>query len=180
MKGIVFTEFLEMVESQFGVVMADKIVKEKELDSGGVYTSVGTYNHTEMVQLVTNLSKETEIPVGQLLEVYGRHFFKMATENYQQFFSSITSSFEFLSGIEDHIHVEVLKLYPDAELPRFEISQPSESELIMVYHSERRLSAFAKGLIMACIDHYKEKITLQTNEAATDGSIVEFTLLKNE
>jgi hypothetical protein len=95
MKGIVFTEFLEMVESQYGLVMADKIVNENELDSGGAYTSVGTYNHTEMVQLVTNLSKETELSVGQLLEIYGRHFFSMATKNYKQFFNTITSSLSF-------------------------------------------------------------------------------------
>jgi len=57
MKGMVFTEFLEMVEDQFGFTMADKIISEAELASGGVYTSVGTYHHQEMVALVVNLSK---------------------------------------------------------------------------------------------------------------------------
>jgi hypothetical protein len=50
----------------------------------------------------------------------------------------------------------------------------------MVYYSERRLSDFAKGLIIACIDYYKEDISLLTNKLASDGHIVEFTLIKNE
>ena len=41
MKGIVFTEFLEMVEDQ----------------SGGAYTSVGTYDHNEIFRLVNCLSE---------------------------------------------------------------------------------------------------------------------------
>ncbi len=52
MKGIVFTEFLEMVEEKFSPELADRIVEEAELPSGGVYTTVGTYNHGEMIKLV--------------------------------------------------------------------------------------------------------------------------------
>jgi len=178
MKGIVFTEFLEMVEAQFGIVIADRIINEDQLESGGVYTSVGTYNHTEMVQLVTNLSKETELPVHDLLRAYGKHFFTMATVSYQQFFHSIEDSFQFLSGIENYIHVEVLKLYPDAELPRFEINQVSSNELIMIYHSERRLAHFAQGLIEACVDYFNELIDLEVIDMSGDGSEVKFILVK--
>ena len=61
MKGIVFTEFLEMVEQKFSPELVDLIVEEAELPSGGVYTTVGTYNHGEMIRLVTCLSKESGI-----------------------------------------------------------------------------------------------------------------------
>ena len=52
MKGVVFTEFLEMVEDRFSPEMADRIIEGAELASGGVYTTVGTYDHGEMIQLV--------------------------------------------------------------------------------------------------------------------------------
>ncbi|MEL7340130.1 MAG: heme NO-binding domain-containing protein, partial [Bacteroidota bacterium] len=55
MKGIVFTEFLEMVEDTFGFETADNIVSQAELPSGGVYTAVGTYPALEMVSLVGKL-----------------------------------------------------------------------------------------------------------------------------
>ena len=38
MKGVVFTEFLEMVEDIFSPDIADQIVEEADLPSGGVYT----------------------------------------------------------------------------------------------------------------------------------------------
>ncbi len=57
MKGIVFTEFLEMVEAEFGLETADKIIMDSKLASNGAYTVVGTYDPSEMGQLVTNLSK---------------------------------------------------------------------------------------------------------------------------
>lgn len=50
MKGIVFVEFLEMVESTFSAEMADDIIDACDLSSGGAYTSVGTYPHSEIVR----------------------------------------------------------------------------------------------------------------------------------
>ena len=55
MKGIIFTEFLELVEEKFGLGMVDKIISQSELNSGGAYTSVGTYEFSEMLQLNSHL-----------------------------------------------------------------------------------------------------------------------------
>ena len=35
MKGIVFTEFLEMVEEKYGYEVVDQIIEESKLPSGG-------------------------------------------------------------------------------------------------------------------------------------------------
>lgn len=40
MKGIVFTEFLEMVESHHSADMVDDIIDAARLVSGGIYTAV--------------------------------------------------------------------------------------------------------------------------------------------
>ena len=42
MKGIVFREFLEMVESTFGDEMSEKLVEDNDLASGGISVS---YTH---------------------------------------------------------------------------------------------------------------------------------------
>ncbi len=60
MKGIVFTEFLEMVEESFGFELADRIVVDSKLPSGAVYTAVGTYSHGEMLDLIHKLSEECQ------------------------------------------------------------------------------------------------------------------------
>ena len=38
MKGIVFTEFLDMVEKEFGYETVDHIIENSELSSNGIYT----------------------------------------------------------------------------------------------------------------------------------------------
>ncbi|MEN8885419.1 MAG: heme NO-binding domain-containing protein, partial [Winogradskyella sp.] len=76
MKGIIFTEFLELVEEKFGLAMVDKIINQSQLNSGGAYTSVGTYEFNEMLQLISNLSENTDISVDDLLLVYSEHLFK--------------------------------------------------------------------------------------------------------
>jgi hypothetical protein len=51
MKGIVFTEFIEMVEQRFGYEIVDELLTETELPSGGAYTAIGTYSHHEIVAI---------------------------------------------------------------------------------------------------------------------------------
>ena len=76
MKGIVFAEFLEMVESNFGLETVDAIIENSDLPSGGAYTSVGTYEFSEMLQLVTQLSTITKIPINDLLYTFGLYLFE--------------------------------------------------------------------------------------------------------
>jgi hypothetical protein len=61
-KGVVFTEFLEMVEEKFSPAVADSVIEQSTLASGGAYTTLGTYDHQEMLQLVTNLATKPVYP----------------------------------------------------------------------------------------------------------------------
>lgn len=121
MKGIVFTEFLELVEDKFGLEMVDDIITNSELKSEGVYTSVGTYSFSEMLQLLQNLSNNTNISIDNLLLIYGEHFFEVVKKSYPKFLLTYNDPIEMISSIENHIHVEVKKIYQDAELPTFEV-----------------------------------------------------------
>ena len=56
MKGIVFTEFLDMVEARFTPEVADRMITAAAVPSSGAYTAVGTYDYHEIIQLVVQLS----------------------------------------------------------------------------------------------------------------------------
>jgi hypothetical protein len=98
MKGVVFTEFLEMVEDRFSPEMADRIIEGAELASGGVYTTVGTYDHGEMIQLVSCLSEETGIPSAELVRSFGMHLFGRFHTMFPKYFEDVSSSFDFSNG----------------------------------------------------------------------------------
>ena len=166
MKGIVFTEFLEMVEDHFSLHMVDDILQEAQPPSGGAYTAVGTYPHEEMVELVMALSRRSGMAPAELLRTFGRHLFGRFARLYPRFFDGIQDSLQFLSGIEDIIHAEVLKLYPDAQLPRFEVEYLDDRRLILVYRSSRHLQDLAHGLMEGCIDHFGQDIHIVVHPAS--------------
>ncbi len=174
MKGVVFTEFFRMVENTFGYEVADTIVSEAKLPSGGVYTAVGTYPAMEMFALIGQLSKSTGMGPDQLQEAFGRYLFPRFAEGYPSLVEDSNSALDFLASIESYIHVEVLKLYPDAELPRFETKRLDENHLELVYHSKRKMSHFALGLIHACGDHFNTQLVVQSEALEADGSVVRF------
>ncbi|MER0438781.1 heme NO-binding domain-containing protein [Emticicia sp. W12TSBA100-4] len=178
MKGIIFTEFFEMVEQKFDYTMVDKLLTNTQLPSGGVYTAVGTYSHTEMVSLVVSLSQETSIPIPDLLKVFGGYLFKIFSKSYSHFIENAPDAFTFLKSIHNYIHVEVRKLYPDAELPHFEIEHPQPNILVMDYHSIRKMSDLAFGLIEACLEHFEENASISQEVVNHDGSLVKFVIVK--
>lgn len=179
MKGIVFTEFLEMVEDRFSPEVADRIIEASNLPSGGAYTAIGTYDHTEMTQLVTQLSVATGTTVPVLVHAFGQYLFGRFVALYPQFFEGVESAFPFLDKIDSYIHVEVLKLYPDAELPRFECDTSEPGRFTMIYRSTRGFADLAEGLIRGCIEHYGENITIQREDlSGGQGTCVRFVLTK--
>jgi len=178
MKGIVFREFLNMTEERFGDEVADIIITNANLPNQGAYTSVGTYNHEELVRLLLQLSKQTSISHDVLLKEFGQYVFQVFLKRYQNMFSEVKDGFSFLSLIENTIHTEVLKLYPEAELPTIDVSHDSQV-LKLRYSSKRKLSDFAEGLILGCLSHFKEDVRITKEMMKDDGSEVLFTLTKN-
>ncbi len=174
MKGIIFTEFLEMVESKFGLETVDTIIEGADLPSQGIYTSVGTYDFNEMVSLITALSKDTDIPLGDLIYTFGHYLFAGLGAAHPEVIQSYNSPLALLYSIEDHIHVHVQKLYPDAELPTFKILEKTEDTLSMVYSSTRGLYRLAHGLIEKSFEHFNESATVAYELLKEDGTEVKF------
>ncbi len=170
MKGMVFTEFLEMVEAKFSADMVDDIIEDSNLPNGGAYTAVGTYDHGELVQMVVALSKRCGLPVPALVQVFGEHMFGRFHTLYPSFFSGVTSALDFLEGIESVIHTEVRKLYPDAQLPQFDCTRSADG-LKMVYSSPRHFGDLAEGLIKGAVAHFGDRLHVARNDQP-DGSIV--------
>lgn len=178
MKGIVFTEFLEMVDNAYGYEMSDTLITECELPSGGAYTAIGTYDHAEIVHLVQKLSEKTDTSIPDLLKIFGKYLFGTFKKSYPAFLEAASNAFDFLESIETYIHVEVRKLYPDAELPTFETHRPDDKSLVMHYKSERKMASFAEGLIEESFTYFEEKAEIKTENLNNEGSIVKFTITK--
>ncbi|MEZ4729874.1 MAG: heme NO-binding domain-containing protein [Caldilineaceae bacterium] len=177
MKGMIFTEFLEMVEETFSLSVVDRVIDASNLPSGGAYTAVGTYPHSEMVELVVNLSKETNIPVATLLHSFGTRLFQRFAVRYAHFLANAPSAFAFLEKLESYVHAEVKKLYPEAELPKFECTKLADGRMTMLYRSQRSMADIAHGLMEGCFQHFGEKVLIEREDLSEGkGALVRFVL----
>ena len=170
-----------MVEATFGDEMIDTIIASCNLESGGAYSAVGTYDHSELVQMVVALSGQTGLEVPTLVEAFGTYLFGRFLELFPVFFEHETS-FDFLDSIHDVVHVEVLKLYPDAGLPSF-VSQISEDRktLNFEYHSSRHFADLAVSLMKGAFAHWGEDVDIHIEDRTTgEQQVVMFTCTRND
>lgn len=154
MKGIVFTELLEMAETQYGAEFVNKVISKVDSKSNGVYTSVGNYDHSELVAIIGAMSEETNLPMKELMFQYGKFLFRKFVEYYPVFFEEVDHPFDLLESVDSHIHREVLKLYPNAELPTFSCVKIDSFNFEMIYKSSRKMEDFAYGLIDESIRYF--------------------------
>jgi len=157
MKGIVFSEFLEMVDEEFGDEVTEKIIALSDLASGGAYTSVGTYDHNEIITLVTNLSKQTGIKTDKLVKSFGYYLVQRFQVLFPKYFDGIDDALVLLENVNDHIHVEVRKLYENTQLPQISTQRTLDEGLKLKYKSARGMGDLAQGMIEGVIDIFGSK-----------------------
>lgn len=170
MKGIVFTSFNEMIEEEMGMTVWERILKEVNPESLGVYTAVEDYDDQELFDLVHALSEITDIPVNDLVKYYGNYLFTVLIKKYPIFVENIDDYFQFLESIDNVIHKEVEKLYVSPNLPKLTCKKIDDKTLHMKYESPRKLCQLAEGLIKGAADYYSEEYLLAHNKCMHDGN----------
>jgi len=180
MLGMVFTEFLEMVEQRYSPALADQMLNETSLPNDGAYTAVGYYSHEEMQALVATLARLTGSSVSMLIKVYGEFLFERFVETYPQMLAHCHDAFSLLASVDGHVHQEVHKLYPQAQLPSFETAEHTPQHLVLIYRSSRGLADLAEGLIRGCIYHYGEAIRVRRQDlpSAAGSSATRFDMIR--
>ena len=147
MLGMVFTEFVEMVEDKISPEAADAMLQAANLPHGGAYTSVGYYPHEEIVQLVGHSLVADRNSGSRSRTQFGRHLLGVFTAGHPAFFSAQPSAFDLLASVDQVIHKEVRKLYPQAQLPSFSVLARSADSMDLAYQSPRSMDDLAFGLI---------------------------------
>ncbi len=180
MKGIIFAELIEMVETRFSVEVAEQIIAAAQLPSGGSYTSLGTYSHHEVLQLVTELSAVTGAHANDLQLAFGEYLFGRFSEVHPEFFADVSNSFEILTKVQDYIHMEVQKLYPDANPPTLSCTVVDERQMQLHYQSHRPFAVLAHGLIIGAGKYFNENLAIDFQPANDSGTEAYFHLVLND
>lgn len=169
MKGIIFTTFTKMIEEKFGLEMLDELIVNTKPKSEGIYISTATYEDAELINMVVYLSKKIDVPVEDLVRTFGHFTFQVLSKSFPHFLENKTFK-DFILSVHDVVHVEVKKLYPEAELPTFIYKNIKDNSLTMKYISNRNLPTLAEGLIQGAADYYNKNVKITLTECSEENN----------
>ncbi|BFM15402.1 heme NO-binding domain-containing protein [Maricurvus nonylphenolicus] len=159
MRGVILTNLCDMIEERYGLKFLNDVIDASQLPSGGIYTAGGNYDGAEVASIVATLEKLLGIPQEFIIRNYGEFLAIKLSEAFPAFFE-VDGLKAFLKTVDHHIHVEVEKLYPESELPKFTFEDPGDNKLVMHYYSSRKLCHLAEGLIEGAAKYFNEECSL--------------------
>ena len=158
MKGVIFNSVAEAVIKLGGEELWDDLLDKAGLT--GSYTSLGSYDDAELISLVVVASEALNMTVDETTEFIGEHVFPHLSGRHENLIEDHDGAVSLLCALNDVIHPEVLKLYPDASVPDFTTLERDGNRLKLLYRSERQLPALAAGLIRGAGNLYNEKVDI--------------------
>lgn len=162
MKGLIFTSFLSYVEEQFGLKFLDQMLEKTDVKSSGIYTTVGTYDHEELLKYIVHINCVSKHKISVMVENFGFYLFEKLVNEYPKLIKQFDNSLDCIYHIDQTIHRNVRKIHANAELPNMEANfNDSKDQLTLSYHSKRPFMYLCKGLIHGCINHYNDNISVK-------------------
>ncbi len=158
----------DMVEQKMGLAAWNDVLQQAGLD--GAYTAGGIYEDAELFSIVSIISHKSGIPEVDLVFAFGEFMFPAFKERYPELIDDDLPLLDFLATIDDVIHVEVKKLYPDAIPPAFDYLRHRDDQLELRYTSDRKLCRLAEGLIAGAAAHFKTDYDLEHHPCMHDGA----------
>ncbi|MEX0768192.1 MAG: heme NO-binding domain-containing protein [Microthrixaceae bacterium] len=156
MKGVVFILVEEFVTEQFGADAWDALLEESGLD--GVWTTLGSYPDEQLGLLVQAATKQFDLPAEQVQRLVGQGAFAGLAAQYPYLLEQHDSCRTVLLDLNGIIHPEVMKLYPGAQTPEFEVTEQDDGLLHLRYRSPRALGPLAEGLVAGAAAHFGESV----------------------
>lgn len=177
MKGVIFNSVAEAVIEFGGEQLWDDLLEKAGLT--GVYTSLGSYDDAELLTLVKVAADALGKTIEETTEFVGELVFPHLSGRHRNLIANHTSTVSLLCELNDVIHPEVLKLYPDAAVPDFQTLLVDGNHLQLLYRSDRQLPALAAGLIRGAANLYQEDVKIDI-EPREDGFLFDLVFTSND
>lgn len=157
-KGVVFNLLEQIVIREHGEDAWDELLDSAGLE--GSYTSLGSYEDADLAKLVGAASGALNLPPDEIVRWFGRNALPLFAVSHPQLFERHSSGRTFVLTLNDIIHPEVRKLYPGADVPVFDFASTPTGDIVMGYHSSRKMCSFAEGLLEGTADYFGEQVAI--------------------
>ena len=180
MKGEIFNLLEAFVVAQFGEVVFERILERshERLTTREAFVGPGTYPDQDFMTIFLEATLQTGVSAGVAQFEFGRFCFPRLVSKLPKGMIASAGARDFLKSIHEVIHVEVRKIYRDAEPPNFTYAEPDAKTLVMTYRSRRGLFDLVEGLIAGCAEYYFCSIAIARRvlPSEKDIAVCEFTL----
>jgi hypothetical protein len=160
-KGILFNVVEEVVEEDHSERDWDLALCRAGVE--GAYTSLGNYPTAQLLAILAALAEQQGTPVADVLRAAGEHGYHHLAARHPALVEPYRDLGDLLLHLDTVIHPEVLKLYPHADPPRFEV-QPLAGETDawgVTYRSARGLCHLAEGLMRGAADSFEREARIE-------------------
>lgn len=178
MKGLFFTEFLEMVEKEYGWQVVEKIISELGIANRGVYNPQANYPYRDFENLLHLLSLKVGLSVSALTKNFGKHLFYRLVILYRSEFAR-KNIFDFLEQIDELVHVKMQDRFPHEKIKGLQVKRLNESCFQISFQSKKDMVDLAIGFFAGCQQFFNENLTLDT-EYTSDSGVAKFSLSKKQ
>jgi hypothetical protein len=162
-KGVLFNVVEDVVDSTLPADTWDEVLHDADLL--GAYTSLGDYDGQEMGDIVAALSRRTGLPPEEVLRFAGEHGYRFLARRHRDIVGRYPTFGALLHNLDAMIHPEVLKLYPHARPPQFDIVEDrtggGDGPWRVTYRSDRGLCHLADGLMRGAAEGFGQAITVE-------------------
>jgi len=157
MHGLILTELKRFSEAGNNNGTWTQLLHEAGL-AGRTYVTGETYPDMEVAALVGATARHRGTDVQTVLEQFGEFIATTLMSVYRPFIKPEWKTLDMIEHTENNIHRAVRLGDPMAVPPRLKVRRVSPTEVVVIYESERRMCALAKGIARGIAKHYGERI----------------------
>ena len=155
MHGSLFVLLKRFVENLHDHSTWLKLLEEAGMQHG-TYHIHEMYPTHEIFAIITCLAEKTEHPVYEVMEQFGAFLVPDLMLVYSKYVNPEWRTYEMLLHTEEAMHGAVKKEDSRTSPPKLLVTQKGAKELIIDYHSKRRMAGIAMGIIKGIAKYFDE------------------------
>ena len=168
MHGLIFAELKKYVDTTLGAAAWGPLAAKAGL-SGKLYLPVSTYPDADVVSLVSAAADTTGLTRDAILQGFGEFMAPDLLRMYGSLLRKEWKTLDILEHTEETIHRVVRIQNPGADPPKLVAKRRSETEVVIVYSSARRMCGVAKGIVRGIARERGESIVLSETVCMLKG-----------
>ncbi len=170
MTGIINTGIQEFVKTRYGAESWDlvKSLANCEVTSFAIYQD---YPDEMTIALFKAASEACHLALDTVMVEFGKFIIANVLKKYYPTYLALAGSSprEFLLNA-DHVHKQVAKSFSTAVPPKIEYEKLPDGNLLIHYHSKRRLCAMLRGMILGVGTLFDQDLKVQEKQCVLKGA----------